>query len=221
MAKKPRLEKVREYIGVNKKEFATKLEITQNSYTNYINNKRTIPTELAIKIKQMYDINLDWLLTGIGEMIATGNTVKDGYEIEVLSVHASAGHGITNYVVEAVDTIILDKSLFKTPQDQDKMKLIRVSGDSMFPTLNDGDFVIIDVRTFAEYNQSHIKDSINIPYDIIEYQIENYIKDKNQKIIIYCRSWNRSAIATWKLIYMWYTDVNDLWAFDNWEWEVE
>ncbi len=83
------------------------------------------------------------------------------------------------------------------------------------------DFIIIDVRSLAEYRESHIKESINISYDIIEKEIEKYVKDKNKKIIVYCRSWNRSFIAWIKLIGMWYSDVADFWAFYNWMWEIE
>lgn len=46
--------------------------------------------------------------------------------------------------MEVVDSIILDKSLFKTPINPAKVKLIEVVGDSMYPTIKDGDYVIID-----------------------------------------------------------------------------
>ena len=63
------LELLRLSLNLNKKELAKQLEITQNTYTNYINGKREIPTGLSLKIKQMYDISIDWLLTGKGEML--------------------------------------------------------------------------------------------------------------------------------------------------------
>jgi len=62
------LELIRKHLNITKKEFATEIGITQNAYTNYITGKRNIPTDLALKIKQMYDINLNWLLTGKGSM---------------------------------------------------------------------------------------------------------------------------------------------------------
>ncbi len=83
------------------------------------------------------------------------------------------------------------------------------------------DYIIIDVRTKEEYDISHIKDSINIDYNIIEFEIEKFVKDKSSKIILYCRSWTRSLIASMKLLSLWYTDIFDLWAFDSRKWEIE
>ena len=52
--------------------------------------------------------------------------------------------------------------------------------------------VVIDVRTQGEYNQGHLKDAVLIPYDVIKGRINEYVKDKNQKIVVYCRSGRRS-----------------------------
>ncbi len=71
----------------------------------------------------------------------------NNYTIDLLSVRAGAGEGIYNYVIETVDTISLDKSFFRTPINTNKVKGIQVDGDSMEPTLRDGDFVLIDEST--------------------------------------------------------------------------
>ncbi len=57
------------------------------------------------------------------------------------------------------------------------------------------DIKIIDVRTEEEYQQGHIKESINIPLDIIESEIEKQVPDKNAQIYLICRSGGRSAMA--------------------------
>lgn len=53
--------------------------------------------------------------------------------------------------------------------------------------------VILDVRTKEEYQQGHIKDSLNIPLD----KLENNIKklNKNKVIITCCASGGRSSVA--------------------------
>lgn len=91
-------------------------------------------------------INSWWLLTGKGEMFISNDTTKnsDNYFIDLLNVRAGAGEGIYNYVIETVDTISLDKSFFRTPINTNKIKGIQVDGDSMEPTLRDGDYVLID-----------------------------------------------------------------------------
>ena len=52
--------------------------------------------------------------------------------------------------------------------------------------------IIVDVRTKEEYEESHIKGAINIPYDEIDEDVE---LDKNKKIYVYCKSGTRSGIA--------------------------
>lgn len=63
-----RLEKIRTDVGLQKKDFAEKLDITANAYTNYIKETRLIPTDLCIKINQLFNVSLNWLLLGQGLM---------------------------------------------------------------------------------------------------------------------------------------------------------
>jgi len=58
-----------------------------------------------------------------------------------------------------------------------------------------GNSIIVDVRTKAEYDQGHLKNSLNIPYDTIKEKIEGITTDKGDTIIVYCRSGRRSGIA--------------------------
>ncbi len=54
--------------------------------------------------------------------------------------------------------------------------------------------LIVDVRTPAEFASGNYKGSINIPLSEVEKNI-NRFGNKDQKIIVYCRSGNRSGIA--------------------------
>ena len=54
--------------------------------------------------------------------------------------------------------------------------------------------LIVDVRTPEEFNAGNYKNSINIPLDDIEKNIDLF-GDKNNQIIVYCRSGNRSGKA--------------------------
>lgn len=75
--------------------------------------------------------------------------------------------------------------------------------------------VLIDVRSSMEYEQGHLNNSINIDVDAIESVIESKVKDKDTKIIVYCRSGNRSATAAEKLVNMGYKKVYDLGAMSS------
>ena len=73
------------------------------------------------------------------------------------------------------------------------------------------EYLIIDVRTEEEYKEGHIKESINIPYDEID---ENIEIDKDKIIFVYCRSGNRLRIAQETLTQLGYV-VHDLGAYNN------
>ena len=53
-------------------------------------------------------------------------------------------------------------------------------------------YIILDVRTQAEYNQGHIPNAICIPNETIDENVVNKLPYKNQMILVYCRSGNRS-----------------------------
>ena len=80
--------------------------------------------------------------------------------------------------------------------------------------MNDG-AILIDVRTVAEYNEGHLDKSINLTVDTLSTTVEALVKDKNTKIIVYCRSGNRSAPAADTLINLGYKNVYDLGAMSN------
>ena len=55
--------------------------------------------------------------------------------------------------------------------------------------------MIIDVRTQSEWDAGHLETAVHIPLDIFESGIESLVKDKEQKVFLYCRSGNRSEKA--------------------------
>ena len=63
-----RLEEIRLNQGFSKKDFSQKLEITEQAYNNYSKGKRDLQVEHIAKLKQMFNISIDWLFTGIGSM---------------------------------------------------------------------------------------------------------------------------------------------------------
>jgi rhodanese-related sulfurtransferase len=81
--------------------------------------------------------------------------------------------------------------------------------------LMDDGAILIDVRSAQEYAEGHLDKSINLTVDTIGVNIETLVKDKNTKIIVYCRSGNRSATAANTLINLGYKNVYDLGAMSN------
>lgn len=84
---------------------------------------------------------------------------------------------------------------------------------------NEG-YIIIDVRTKEEYIEGHIPGAINIDNEsIIDVEPEQ-LTDKNQMILIYCRSGNRSKQAAEKLANMGYTNIVEFGGIVDWDGDI-
>ena len=82
------------------------------------------------------------------------------------------------------------------------------------------DYVIIDARTEVEFAEGHIENAILIPeYEIAE-RAEKELTDKNQLILVYCRSGRRSKIASQALADLGYTNVKEFGGIIDWEYEI-
>ena len=69
---------------------------------------------------------------------------------------------------------------------------------------------IIDVRSKQEYDEGHIHGAILIPEYEIKERIEEIVKNKEEKILVYCSSGTRSKIAQEELIKKGYKNVYNL-----------
>ena len=81
-------------------------------------------------------------------------------------------------------------------------------------------YIIIDARTQEEYDQGHIPGAIMIPEYEIAARAENELPDKNQLILVYCRSGRRSKIAAEELVKLGYTNVKEFGGIIDWEYEI-
>ncbi len=81
-------------------------------------------------------------------------------------------------------------------------------------------YIIIDARTPEEYAKGHIENSINIPNEIIGDREIEKLPDKNQLIMIYCRSGNRSKQAANKLVKLGYTNIVEFGGINTWTGEL-
>ena len=82
-------------------------------------------------------------------------------------------------------------------------------------------YIILDVRTQEEYDQGHIPGAILIPNTAIEAKAEDVLTDKNQLILVYCRSGRRSKIAAEALVELGYTNIKEFGGIIDWPYEVE
>ena len=78
---------------------------------------------------------------------------------------------------------------------------------------------LVDVRTEEEYNSGAIPSAINIPFDVIADNLPT--EDRSARIIVYCRSGNRSGIASDTLEDLGFTNILDFGGVSNWKGELE
>ena len=79
-------------------------------------------------------------------------------------------------------------------------------------------YVILDVREPEEYQQGSVPNALHIPRGILESNIENYIPDYEQPIVVMCASGVRSVFATETLHQMGYTTVVSMdGGFNQWK----
>ena len=83
------------------------------------------------------------------------------------------------------------------------------------------DFILLDVRTEAEYKEIHIPGALLIPDYEIKARAEKELPDKNKIIFVYCRSGRRSVNAARELANLGYTNVYDFGGISGWPYEVE
>ena len=82
------------------------------------------------------------------------------------------------------------------------------------------DYIILDVRTPEEFAEKHIPNAINVPNETIG---ENEIPElprKDQMILVYCRSGNRSKQASEKLVKLGYTNIYEFGGINDWTGET-
>ena len=81
-------------------------------------------------------------------------------------------------------------------------------------------YVILDVRRIDEFAEKHIPGAINIPNEEIGDEPIPQLPDKDQLILVYCRSGNRSKQASEKLVALGYTNVVEFGGIIDWSGEV-
>ena len=84
----------------------------------------------------------------------------------------------------------------------------------------ESDYIILDVRTPEEFSEKHIPGAINIANETIGSEEIPELPDKDQLILVYCRSGNRSKQASEKLVALGYTNIIEFGGINDWPGEV-
>ncbi|MBQ2865140.1 MAG: rhodanese-like domain-containing protein [Clostridia bacterium] len=82
---------------------------------------------------------------------------------------------------------------------------------------NESGYIILDVRRADEYAEKHIPGAVNIPNESIGTEDIPQLPDKDQLILVYCRSGNRSKQASEKLAALGYTNIVEFGGIIDWK----
>lgn len=110
----------------------------------------------------------------------------------------------------------------QTSQDGQKAVYVNITAEEAKKIMDtETDYVILDVRTQEEYDQGHIPGAIVIPDTEIRARAEEVLTDKDQMILVYCRSGRRSKNAAQILVELGYTNIQEFGGILDWPYEVE
>ena len=85
---------------------------------------------------------------------------------------------------------------------------------------SESNYIILDVRTFEEYNERHIPGAICVPNESIGTEPIEELPQKDQLILVYCRSGRRSKEAAEKLAAMGYSNIYEFGGILDWTGET-
>lgn len=82
--------------------------------------------------------------------------------------------------------------------------------------------IILDVREQDEYDSGHIPGAVLLPVGTInEGTAAEVITEKDSKVLVYCRSGNRSKTASSTLAELGYTNIYEFGGINTWPYETE
>lgn len=164
-----------------------------------------------------------------GIMVTTSDKIGfDKANVGLSNVEA----GFNLLVGQKVEIVILPeiRESYPVQVTATKIKLIdevsitamykKISVEDAKALIDHGDVIILDVRTQEEFNGGHIEKAVLLTDTEIKDKAETVLPDKNAKILVYCRSGRRSALAAKALIKMVYTQVYDFGGIIDWPYET-
>ena len=108
-----------------------------------------------------------------------------------------------------------------TEKDQEAV-YVSITAEQAKELMDSGtDCVILDVRTQEEFDGGHIPGAILIPDHEIGARAEAELPDKDQLILVYCRSGRRSKNAAQTLAELGYTNIKEFGGIIDWPYETQ
>ena len=148
-----RIKLFREYLGIGQTAFEVNIGVARG----YFSNVKTLGSDRILRIHTKYpELNIEWLVTGNGEMIKNAEREQKTIEISESAISETKRKGALIYDIDATcglsgrDIEFTDEKVIGSidaPEINSDSKIIFATGDSMLPLIASGDRVVI--RKFA------------------------------------------------------------------------
>lgn len=163
----------------DKRDFAAKLGISASMVTEISKGRSSVGTSAIQNIVLQFNIDAKWLLTGEGSMLQTAEYKSEPTEKRSVEtahhVPEGSGEGIPLLPISAMagaftgDVSVMEYECerYVIPAFKGADFMIRVTGDSMFPTYRSGDLVACQrvplSDLFFQWNKVYVLDTIQGP----------------------------------------------------------
>ena len=169
-------------MALNKTAICDTLRIKASKFSEILNYRMNVGTDLVAMLSEFYAIDANWLLTGRGSMLKEDTKPSqvgcepsvyantDLVRIPVVDISVAAGSGFCNTdYIEEVESISMPSSMVK---DGKQYLCVRVKGHSMVPSILDGGYLII--RKIERSEWEGIRD--NYVYVVSDTEGRSYVK---------------------------------------------
>ena len=126
------------------------------------------------------------------------------------------------YILILLTALLLGGCAAQSASQPDKATYRQISMEEAVTMMaEETDYIILDVRRADEYAGGHIPGAINVANESIGTDEIPELPDKDQLILVYCRSGNRSKQASQKLADLGYTNIVEFGGILDWPGEIE
>lgn len=180
-----------QYKGLSRRKFQDKIKVS-NSYIQNIS--KGISNDILNRISIQYpELNTDWLLNGVGEMLLSHEREDKTITVNQTSVSTKQRKGALIYDIDATcglsgrDIEFTDEKVIgsiDTPEINPDSKIIFATGDSMLPLIASGDRVVIrKIESWDYFNYGQVYLIITNEYRLIK-RVRRHPKDSDNLILL-------------------------------------
>lgn len=185
-----RIKLFREYLGIGQTAFEVNIGVARG----YFSNVKTLGSDRILRIHTKYpELNIEWLVTGNGEMIKNAEREQKTIEISESAISKTKRKGALIYDIDATcglsgrDIEFTDEKVIGSidaPEINSDSKIIFATGDSMLPLIASGDRVVIrKIESWDYFNYGQVYLIITNEYRLIK-RVRRHPKDADNLILL-------------------------------------